>query len=360
LDGVRILCLAQQYPGPYATLLLADLGADVVLVERPGTGDPARRYPEFFAALNRGKRSVALDLKTDEGRAACRALARRSDVLIEGFRPGVAGRLGLDPASLRAEHPGLIYVSISGFGQDGPYRDRPAHDLSYLALSGLLARGDGGAPQVPVLSLADLSAGLFGALATLCGLVARGRSGVGGNYDVSMFDTLVSLLTSIVGPQLNGAADEGLGSDPGYGVYATADGRWMTLSIAFEDHFWRALCDAAQLNDFADLDAGERERRAEELRGVLAARIARLPAQEWGALLEDADVPHALVRSPAELASDSHVAQRALLQTVGGRTFVRQPLVIDAVRPGPRCGAPELGANTDEVLAEWAELAEVG
>jgi crotonobetainyl-CoA:carnitine CoA-transferase CaiB-like acyl-CoA transferase len=137
LAGYRVLSLAEQYPGPFATLLLSDLGADVIQLERPG-GDPARRYPEFYAALNRGKRSAAVDLKHPGGVPAVAALAARADVVLEGFRPGVLDRLGLGAEQLTAANPALVHVSISGFGQTGPYRDRPAHDLTYQAMAGLL------------------------------------------------------------------------------------------------------------------------------------------------------------------------------------------------------------------------------
>lgn len=354
LDGVRVVSLAQQYPGPYATLLLSDLGADVVLVERPDGGDPSRRYGEFFAALNRGKRSAALDLKDPAGAAACRALAERADVLLEGFRPGVATRLGLAPADLLEANPGLVYVSISGFGQRSPHRDRPAHDLSYMALAGLLETPASGPPRVPLLSLADLAAGLFGAIAALTGLAGRATSGRGGYYDVAMFDALASLLTSRLVPHLNGAAQEGLGGDPGYGVYATADGRWLTLSIAFEDHFWRRLCGAIGREDLAGIDGGERARRSEELRAVLADVFARHPLAWAERILSAADVPHGAVRDYAELSDDEHVAQRDLLVRVAGdgRRHLRQPLMVDGTAPGPRTGSPALGEHTAEVLAE--------
>ena len=138
LAGMRVVSMAEQYPGPYATMIMSDLGAEVVIVERPGTGDPARQFPPFFAALNRGKRSVAIDMKTSEGVAALRRLVANADIFLEGFRPGTADRLGIGWEELRAVNDALVYVSISGFGQDGPYRLRPAHDLSYQAAAGLL------------------------------------------------------------------------------------------------------------------------------------------------------------------------------------------------------------------------------
>jgi crotonobetainyl-CoA:carnitine CoA-transferase CaiB-like acyl-CoA transferase len=350
LEGVRVLCLAQQYPGPYATMILADLGADVIIVERPDGGDPSRRYPEFFAALNRGKRSVALDLKNADDAAACRALAERSDVFMEGFRPGVAERLGLGTDALLQAHPGLVYVSISGFGQESPHRLRPAHDLSFMALSGLLE-----APEVPRLSLADLTAGLFGALAALTGL-ASGRGGV---YDVAMFDALASLLTSQLVPQLNGGDAEALGSDPGYGVYATADERWLTISIAFEDHFWTRMCGALELPEYAAAGAAERSQRTAELREAVAGAVAARPLADLERRLLAADVPHGAMRSIAELADDEHVSARGLLSAVDGRRYLRQPITVDGTAPGPRSGSPALGQHTADVLAEigWTRQA---
>jgi crotonobetainyl-CoA:carnitine CoA-transferase CaiB-like acyl-CoA transferase len=166
LTGVRILCLAEQYPGPYATLLLADLGAEVIIVERPGGGDPARLFPSFHGALNRNKRSLALDLKDEVDRARLFRLVETADVFMEGFRPGTISRLGFGPETLRAAHPRLVYVSISGFGQDGPYRDRPAHDLSYQAAAGLLSQMTGTTASTPPsdIAIGDLSSGLFAAL----------------------------------------------------------------------------------------------------------------------------------------------------------------------------------------------------
>jgi crotonobetainyl-CoA:carnitine CoA-transferase CaiB-like acyl-CoA transferase len=356
LDGIRIVSLAEQYPGPLATLLLGDLGADVVQVERPG-GDPSRVYPGFYAALNRGKRSVVLDLKDDADARSCRELVDAADVLLEGFRPGVMDRLGLGYATVRASNPRLIYVSISGFGQDGPYRDRPAHDLSFQAMAGLLDDGVDHA-GVPHVSLADLSAGVFAAVAALTGLAARATASTGGYYDVAMFDSLLSFMTSRLVPVVNARPAETLGLDPGYGLFATCDGRWVSLSIAFEDHFWRSLCHCVDLADIADVGAAERVARRDELRVLLAARLASATAEEWETRLGAAGVPFGVVRSLPELATDPHVAARGLLQRVngaaGGCLALRQPLVVDGEPLGPRRGTPALGEHTNEVLEEWS------
>ncbi|HTK62543.1 MAG TPA: CaiB/BaiF CoA-transferase family protein [Pseudonocardia sp.] len=392
LAGYRVLSLAEQYPGPFATLLLSDLGADVVQVERPGGGDPARRYPAFHAALNRGKRSAAIDLKHPDGVAAVRALAARADVLLEGFRPGVMDRLGLGAQQLTGGNPGLVYVSVSGFGQTGPYRDRPAHDLSYQAMTGLLDIGvleagrrdtgpldagplDTGPPDagpldtgpldagpldaaalpdaLPVLSLADLTSGLFAAIAALTGLAGRaGNGGRGGHYDVSMFDSLVSLMTTHLVPAANSAASETLGDDPGYGCYPTGDGRWLSLSIAFEDHFWHALCGVLDLPGYATLGGATRVERRAELRAAIAGALGSRPLAEWETELAAAGVPFGAVRTPAELLGDPHLRARGMLTRVSEEIHLRQPLVIDGHAPGPRTGCPGLGEHTEAVLAE--------
>jgi len=371
LAGYRVISLAEQYPGPFATLLLSDLGADVVQVERPAGGDPARRYPAFHAALNRGKRSAALDLKDPDGVAAVRALAARADVLLEGFRPGVMDRLGLGPERLTAENPALVYVSVSGFGQSGPYRDRPAHDLSYQAMAGLLDPGATTPDTLPVLSLADLTSGLFAAIAALTGLAGRaggggrdasGRDGGarGGHYDVSMFDSLVSLMTTHLVPAANAAAPETLGDDPGYGCYPTGDGRWLSVSIAFEDHFWRALCGVLDLPGLADVDGAARVERRAELRAAIAGALGSRPLAAWEPELAAAGVPFGAVRTPTELLGDPHLLARGMLTRVSEEIHLRQPLVIDGHAPGPRTGCPRLGEHTDEVLAEAGVPAGVG
>ncbi|MCE0764981.1 CoA transferase [Pseudonocardia kujensis] len=349
LAGYRVVSLAEQYPGPFATLILGDLGADVVQVERPQGGDPSRIFPGHHAALNRGKRSVALDLKTTEGFDACRALVEGADVLLEGFRPGVLTRLGLDPAELAERNPGLVVVSVSGFGQHGPYRDRPVHDLSFQAVAGLL---DPDAPVVPRVALADVAAGLFSAVAALTGLAGRVHSGRGGHYDVGMFDALLSFVATRLVPVANGMAPDGLGGDPGYGLFATADGRWISLSIAFEDHFWQALCGVLGLGSLGGVRAPERIARRDEIRALLAERIAAEPLAHWEEVLPAAGIAYAAVQGLADLVTDPHVQARGLLQEVGGLRHLRQPLVVDGSAPGPRSAVPALGEHTAEVLRE--------
>lgn len=349
LTGYRVVSLAEQYPGPFATLILGDLGADVVQVERPQGGDPSRMFPGHYAALNRGKRSVALDLKTPAGLTACRALIARADVLVEGFRPGVLGRLGLSPTDITTDHPRLVVVSVSGFGQHGPYRDRPAHDLSFQAMAGLL---DARTPTVPPVALADVAAGLFAAIAALTGLAGRASSGRGGHYDVGMFDALTSFVATRLVPTANEMPADTLGQDPGYGLFATSDGRWISFSIAFEDHFWRALCVQLGLHELADLSGPERTARGEEIRAALSRRVAVEPLAHWERVLPAAGIAYGAVQDLAGLVTDPHVRERGLLQTLEGHQYLRQPLVIDGTAPGPRTKVPGLGEHTEEVLRE--------
>lgn len=356
LSGIKIVCLAEQFPGPYATLILGDLGAEVIQVERPGQGDPSRAFPSFYAALNRGKRSMVLNLKDQRDAQSCRDLVGSADVLIEGFRPGVMARLGLGPDELLAANPSLVYVSISGFGQDGPYRDRPAHDLTFQGLAGLIDDSGDDHPQIPTLALADLSAGSFGAMAVLAGLASRSNSGRGGHWDVSMFDSLLSLGTV---PLALGAigADSALGDDPGYGFFQSSDGRWLAMSIAFEDHFWAPMCHVIGLPELADITGAERVVRRQELRDAVAARISTNTATHWDAAFAEAGVACGIVNSMPEVAEDPQVVSREVLhQMTDGTVAVRQPLVVDGKRLGPRRPAPHLGEHTAEILEEIAAI----
>jgi crotonobetainyl-CoA:carnitine CoA-transferase CaiB-like acyl-CoA transferase len=355
LAGIRVVSLAEQFPGPFATLLLGDLGADVIQVERPQGGDPSRIFPGLYQALNRGKRSVALDLKDPEGIAACRQLIGTADVLLEGFRPGVLARLGLGHDDLALDHPQLVYVSVSGFGQNGPLRDLPAHDLTFQALAGLLD-GATDEPRVPSLALADLFGGIFTAFAAVSGALAARTTGRGGYYDVAMFDTLLTVAATRLVPQANGLPADTLGLDPGYGLFATADGTWVSLSIAFEDHFWRALCTALDMPGVGEYTGAQRIEHRDALHGALAERFLTEPADHWDVVLAGSGVPYGRLNAAQDLLEDPHVQVRQMMQSIqteeGSRTFVRQPLLVDGVGHGPRRGVPRLGEHTAEVLAE--------
>jgi crotonobetainyl-CoA:carnitine CoA-transferase CaiB-like acyl-CoA transferase len=351
LSGLTVLSLAEQYPGPYATLVLADLGAQVILVERP-TGDPSRANPEFFEALNRNKKSVTLDLASDAGRQAFGMLAASADALIEGFRPGVMTRLGFGYDELSAINDRLVYVSISGFGQTGPYRSRPGHDLSFQALAGLLHDRIGESqPATPWLSIGNLAAGLFAAIGVLAGIAARTRTGRGSYLDLAMLDGLVSLLTVHLAPLLNASDGIGVAPDPGYGLFRTADDGLLALSVYGEDHFWAGLCRAVGLDDDAELSFAARSAREPELRAALAEAIAREPLAEWSERLDAANLPYAPVHDLASVIVDPQVVERGMIAAGdGGRRFVTQPIRVRGVETDSALRSPALGEHTAEVL----------
>lgn len=345
LEGIRVISLAQQYPGPFATMLMADLGAEVTLVEHPAGGDPTRRHPAFFESLNRNKDSVSLDLKSDTGRALLMQMLEGCDVFLEGFRPGTAARLGVAYDDLAERFPRLVYLSISAFGQTGPYRDRPAHDLSIQAIGGLLWGRESTALAPPYIGHADLVAGMFAAFGAVSGLQQRVRTGRGTCVDVSMADCLVSWMTGLIGPAMNGSPPNEP-SYPGYGAFQCSDGTWLTLSVLQEDNLWRALAAVFELGDLAALSAEERARRNAELTQLLSGRVATRPRDEWAAELDARGVAWGPVLSPTEMADDPHFAARGLFVTLptrqGSARFIAQPLQFDGRPLGPEKPAPLL------------------
>lgn len=361
LSGVRILSLAEQYPGPYATMLLADLGADVIMVERPGGGDPSRRFAGLFASFNRNKRSVVLDLKCDSGKEEFLRLVDTADVVMEGFRPGVMARLKIGAEDLRARKPGLIFVSISSFGQNGPQAGVAGHDLSIQAAAGMIdvPVGQEAGLALPVLPLADISSAMFAALGVVTALFARTRSGQGTVIDVSMLDSLVSWMTPFLVPPMNNLPTRTLPpQDPGYGLFATADGRQITLSIAGEDAMWSALCKLLGLTQFAALTELERSARAKEIGLPLRAAVALWPYERLYQSLEELGIAFGPVRLLHQVVTDPQMVARRMIVDVDGpqgvQKFVRQPLVLGVQTGVIRSQAPSLGQHTAEVLGALA------
>ena len=362
LDGLRVISMAEQYPGPYCTLLLADMGADVILVERPGAGDPSRGpagMSDFFAALNRNKRSVALNLKTEEGCEAVRRLVAKADVFLEGFRPGTMDRLGLGYEALRGLNPRLVYCSLSGFGQSGPYRLRPAHDVSFQGMAGLLANliDRGSFADRPGVAIGDLSSGMFAAIGILAALYARERTGRGQYVDVAMADGLVSWMTAALTPVVNGNRSFDFSGGAGYGVYKTADGKYLTLSVALEPHFWRNLWRTVGRPDVAEISFIDRLKRNDELEGILREVFLTKTRDEWVELLAEGDVPSGPVLSLEEVAHDPQMRERGMIvewEAPDGRKIgmVNHPLQFSDTPAAIRRAAPALGEHTEEVLRE--------
>jgi crotonobetainyl-CoA:carnitine CoA-transferase CaiB-like acyl-CoA transferase len=306
LDGVRVLDLSIWRPGPYATQLLAERGADVIKVEPPG-GDPMRVYGGLFDSLNAGKRSVMLDLKDAAGRRAALDLAAEADVVVEGFRPGVVARLGVDYTAVAAVQPAIVYCSISGFGQTGPLAVAPGHDLNYMAWAGSLAP-ERGAPRWPAVAMADLAGGMAAALAISTALVAHARTGGGRHIDIAMTDVLATWTGAVSSAATNvGTTQRG---SPGYGIFATADGGHVTLGIVTEDHFWRPLCDVLGFTAERDLGFPDRLARVGELQERLTEVIATRTRDALVADLLAAGVPAAPVFDRAEMLSSDQIRSR--------------------------------------------------
>ncbi len=308
LAGLHILDLSVWRPGPYATQLLAELGADVIKVEPPG-GDPMRSYPELFASLNANKRSVVLDLKDADDRARALELAARCDVVIEGFRPGVVARLGVGYDAVCALNPSVVYCSLSGMGQSGPLALAPAHDVNYQAWAGAL-RPEGDEPVVGRLPIADLAGGVFAAFAICAAVVRRERTGEGEYVDVSMADVLATW-TGAVPPRAE-VVDPAARGVPGYGLFETADGRHVALSVITENHFWSALCDVLGLEDARDLSFVDRMARLAELQSRLTDAIRHHERDDLVARLLARDAPAAPALDRDEMLALEHFRARGV------------------------------------------------
>jgi len=377
LGGLRVLDLSRLLPGPYATMVLADLGATVDKVEDLRGGDYMRAMPPHvggmnatFVALNRGKRSLALDLKKDEGRAAFLRLIENYDVLVESFRPGVMARLGLEYAVLREKNPRLVYCAITGYGQDGPLKDRAGHDINYLARAGVLGvtGPEGGPPEVHGVQIADIGGGaLYGVIGILAALAAREQTGVGRLVDVSMCEgsmamALYGLTSHFGGLALPPGAGMLMGGIAPYGTYTTKDGGAVALG-ALEPKFWKAFCRAAGLE--AGMDALLPGPHQAAWKEKVAAAIADKTRDEWAAIAAEADCCLEPVLMPDELADDpQHAARGIFIETDQGQMPVPRTPIAEEGATGE---APQHGGETEEILkesgflpAEIAKLREVG
>jgi alpha-methylacyl-CoA racemase len=362
LTGIRVLDLTRNIPGPYATQLLGALGADVVKVEEPPAGDPTRMVPPpvgeesaTHAALNRHKRSVVVDLRTEAGAAVVRRLAEKADVLVEGFRPGVLARRGLGPDTLLAANPRLVYCSLGGYAPEGPWGARAGHDVNFVARSGFLAgnRDAEGRPVLPGAQVADMTGGLHAAIGVLAALQARERTGRGQHVEVSLLDAMLALMTVPLTRVLaGGTGDDLAGRYACYGVYRCRDGRHVAVG-ALEPKFWEGLCRALGLPELEgrQWDTGT---RGQEVRRALEAVFAARDRDEWVRDLAPADVCVEPVLEIAE-ALDQEAAPGMAVGIPAGDAVVRSvgfPLRLVAT-PLRRDGVPPaLGAHTAEALRE--------
>lgn len=330
LAGLKVLETSRLTPGAYCGMLLADAGAEVIKVESPGRGDYARWLPPLvgsqgipFYVVNRNKRSVEIDLKSPEGQAAMRALVETADIVVEGFRPGVAKRLGISYDQLKAVNPRLICCSISGYGQAGPLSDRSGHDINYLARAGALglSRDRAGEPVLPGIFFSDYGAGAMAALAIVSAVLGRERTGRGEAIDLSMTDVMVQWVGDALAGALVQRQDEPLahtrflGSSAGYNVYRTADDEHMAVG-ASEPAFWRELCVRLDRADLADADPLAGGAEGERLRGELSTVFRMRTRAEWEEIFSDGRVPCDPVLDLGEVSSSEHVAAREMLSSI--------------------------------------------
>jgi alpha-methylacyl-CoA racemase len=368
LDGIRVLDLSRLLPGPFLTMVLADLGADVVKVEDPRLGDYLRQIPPAvngisgrFLVLNRGKRSLALDLKSEPGRVAFLRMVEQADVVVESFRPGVLDRLGVGWTELAARNPRLVLCSISGYGQTGPYVDRAGHDLNYIGLAGVLAMtgGAGGAPAMPGVQIADLAGGaLWGLSGVLAALVGRERTGRGAHVDISMCEGSLALLAAELGSLAAGGEvpTRGQATLNGglacYGVYRTADGRYVSVG-ALEPKFWLAFNKAiGRKADLAELipDPPVQER----VRGEIQALIATRTRDQWAEVFAAADCCAEPVLEVDEVVRHPLHEARGVFSRAPGPDGAEVLQVRTPVAPARADrGAPRLGEHSAAVLADY-------
>ncbi len=368
LEGIKILDLSRLAPGPYCTMILADLGADVLKIEPPGVGLPFFAPPveedKWYAynAHDRNKRSIVLNLRAEEGRQIFHQLAKGADVVVEGFRPGAVKRLGVDYDTLKRQNPRIIYCSISGYGQDEPYSQLPGHDPNYIAISGALSLM-GPRDETPSLIpnfLADFAGGgLQAAIAILAALIVREKTGVGQYIDVAMLDGVMSLLASemsqyfVSGQVPKRGETWNTGGEPWGNVYKTKDGGYVTVA-AGEPHFWQNLCKVLGCDDLIPYQQATGEKRREIFRRFKEAFLLK-KRDEWFDLLIKADVPVGPVYSLEEAVGNNHILHRRMVLEMEHPKFgvVRQVGIIPPLSETPgqvRHLGVKPGEHTAEVL----------
>jgi crotonobetainyl-CoA:carnitine CoA-transferase CaiB-like acyl-CoA transferase len=366
LEGIRVLDLSVFLPGPFLTLAMADHGAEVIKVEAPGAGDPGRHIglsdgpsTVLFRNLNRGKKSIVLDLKSPAGRDALLALSETADVFVESFRPGVVDRLGVGYRAVRARNPRIVYCSISAFGQEGPFRDRPAHDLALEAESGVLGMtlGTDGTPAIPGIPISDALAALQGLSGVLMALLRRRDTGVGDFVDIGMHDVTVGAMLNILGPAFAehrhpvAAHERTTGGSAFYRVYETGDRRHLVLA-GQEPKFIQALLGALGRPDLATLCLRGPGPHQQPVVDFLAQQFRGKTLAEWDAYLATLDVCYGRVNTlPEALSHENLRAHGMLLRDDLGRTHVGPPIRFREEPAVPRLHEPRLGEHTEAVLA---------
>ncbi len=377
LSGIRVLDLSRVLAGPWCTQLLADLGADVIKVEKPGSGDDTRhwgppwheqdgeRVAAYFLAANRGKRSAAIDLAREEGAELVRRLARGSDVIVENFKVGGLAKYGLDAESLRAANPRLIVASITGFGQDGPYAARAGYDYMIQAMGGLMSvtgqpdGSPGGGPMRVGVAVADLFTGLYTAVAILAALHRRHSSGEGAHIDMALFDTQLAMLANQASNALISGEDPPRQGNrhPNivpYRPFDTAD-QPIIIAVGNDRQFARLaeMCGHPEwAGDERFANNSARVANREEIESLVQAQIAARSAADWLEALDQANIPAGPINRVSQALDDVQAQHRQMVRTIGGTPLVGSPVRIDGEREDSPLPPPRLGEHTLAVLGE--------
>jgi len=367
LDGLHVLDLSRLLPGPLCTMILGDLGADVVKVEQPEIGDYARFAPPLigdtgsaFLMLNRNKRSITLNLKNAEAKEILHKLATKADVFVESYQPGVAERLGVGYPAIRKVNEHIIYCSISGYGQTGPYRDLVGHDLNYAAYSGAIgATGlKGGPPVIPAIQISDIQSAIYAAVAITAALYRREKTGEAEFIDVSLMDTAVASMIMPLSFHFAGASTERgesflSGGAPFYNVYETKDRRFISIA-SLEPKFWVELCNALGVEEYQDQQIVSAQ-VSQQIRADLAEKFREKKRDEWVKILNEREIPCAPVYDVSEVPADPQVRARKMIfemetEAFGKLNQLATPIRISHNPLVVRSGPPKLGQHTLEIL----------
>ncbi|WP_018527504.1 CaiB/BaiF CoA transferase family protein [Alkalispirochaeta alkalica] len=374
LAGLKVLDMTRVLAGPYATMILSDLGAEVLKVEMPGTGDDSRHFGPFkngrslyFLSINRGKHSMTLNLKSDEGKDILRKLVARYDMLVENFRPGVMEKLGLGYEELKKINPGLIYAAASGYGHSGPESKKPAYDILAQAEGGLMGitGWPGGAPVRVGCSIGDITAGLFASIGILAALHQRNATGLGQKIDVAMLDCQVAILENALARyQATGENPEPLGNRhptiTPFQAYQARDD-WFVVAMG-NDNLWKTFCTATGRMDLAEdprfATNPARTENLDELNALMEPLMAERTVQEWSDLLSEAGIPHAPINKVEHIMESPQILARKMLATVedslaGTVQVAGNPVKMSGFEDSTeRPPLPELGEHTREVLSD--------
>lgn len=355
LENITVIDFSSNLPGPLCSSILIQLGARVIKVESPD-GDPFRHSGEMWTSLNLGKESVSVNLKTESGKKLVTDLVRIADIVIEGWRPGVAARLGVDYTSLKKVNDKLIYCSISGYGQNGPWSDRTGHDVNYLASSGYYSI-DNNAENLepPTILLADVSSGFYACILILSYLPYQNQNQQGCYIDLSMAESVLSLLNLEFVKHHSNSPFKGKPNVthlPHYNIFKCADDLWITLGIVDENHFWKQFCDVTGLNDMGNWDLDKRIKNAQLISNKLTKLFFSRTAKEWEHLLLNVNVPVAVVNTIEEVINNPQFAYRGIWSEYNDFHFAGLPAVINSQNFKISVKAPVLGEHTDKIVKE--------